>query len=89
MANKKTNQGNNELEYNTITEEGKEITNPEETKQHIATYFENLHQARLGIWGVDKDDNSNYEKHPTTAYKSRSGIWTNSNPRIEQSNYKI
>ena len=40
--------GNNELEYNTITEEGKEITNPEETKEHIETYFENLCQARPG-----------------------------------------
>ena len=39
--------GNNEIEY-TITKEGKEIINPEETKEHIATYFENLYQARPG-----------------------------------------
>ena len=39
---------NNELEYNTITEEGKELTDPEETKEHIAKYFENLYQARPG-----------------------------------------
>ena len=39
---------NNELEYNTITEEGKELTDPEEIKEHIAKYFENLYQARPG-----------------------------------------
>ena len=33
----------NELEYNTITEEGKELTEPEETKEHISKYFENLY----------------------------------------------
>ena len=32
--------GNHELEYNTITEEGKEVTNPGETREHIANYFE-------------------------------------------------
>ena len=42
MASKKTSQGKQELEYNTITKEGKEITNPWATKEHIATYFENL-----------------------------------------------
>ena len=36
------------LENNTITEEGKELTDPEETKEHIAMYFENLYQARPG-----------------------------------------
>ena len=37
-----------DLDYNTYTEEGKLITNPEETKDHIANYFEELYQAREG-----------------------------------------
>ena len=45
---RKQAKGNNELEYNTIAEEDKEIINPEETKEHIATYFENLYQAKPG-----------------------------------------
>ena len=45
---RKQARGNNELEYNTIAEEDKEIINPEETKEHIATYFENLYQAKPG-----------------------------------------
>ena len=35
-------------DYNTYTEEGKLIINPEETKGHIANYFEELYQAREG-----------------------------------------
>ena len=34
--------------YNTITEEGKQIENAAEAKEHIANYFENLYQARPG-----------------------------------------
>ena len=39
---------NNEKEYNIITEDGWEITDPQETKEHIASYFEDLYQARPG-----------------------------------------
>ena len=35
-------------EYDTKNEEGRKITDPEETKEHIANYFENLYQAREG-----------------------------------------
>ena len=35
------------MEYN-ITEDGREITDPQETKEHIANYFEDLYQARPG-----------------------------------------
>ena len=38
----------NTLEYNTVTEDGKEITDPIETKEHIVNYFEELYQAREG-----------------------------------------
>ena len=41
-------QGSKELEYNTITEAGEIIMNAEETKSHIANYFEDLYQARKG-----------------------------------------
>ena len=36
------------LEYNTYTEEGIQITDPEQTKEHIASYFEESYQAREG-----------------------------------------
>ena len=32
--------------YDTITEEGTVLQNPQETKEHIAQYYENLYQAR-------------------------------------------
>ena len=48
MASKETGRGNNKLEYNTITEQGKELIDPEETKEHIAKYFENLCKAKPG-----------------------------------------
>ena len=34
--------------YNTITEEGTKLTNPEEAKEYIAQYYEQLYQAREG-----------------------------------------
>ena len=40
--------GQNKLEYDLITEEGSKIINPEEPKEYITTYFENLFQARPG-----------------------------------------
>ena len=39
-------QRSKELENNTITEAGEIIMNAEETKSHIANYFEDLYQAR-------------------------------------------
>ena len=35
-------------EYTTITEDGIEISDPEAAKEHIASYYENLYQAREG-----------------------------------------
>ena len=35
-------------EYDTITEETATITDPDQTKNHIADYFENLYQGREG-----------------------------------------
>ena len=45
---RKRAKGCKELEYNTYTEEGIQITDPEKTKEHIASYFEELYQAREG-----------------------------------------
>ena len=45
---RKRAQGSKELEYNTVTEAGEIIMNAEETKSHIAIYFEDLYQAREG-----------------------------------------
>ena len=45
---RKRAKGCNGLDYNTINEEGRRITDPQETKDHIADYFEDLYQAREG-----------------------------------------
>ena len=45
---RKRAKGYNNIEYDTITGEGKNITDPEETKRYIAGYFENLYQSREG-----------------------------------------
>ena len=37
---------NKPLEYDVITEDGTKITDPTESKTHIANYYENLYQAR-------------------------------------------
>ena len=37
------------LEYNTYTEDGTPSSDPQETKEHIANYFEQLYQAREGM----------------------------------------
>ena len=42
------NKAKTDEEYDTITEEGKTITDPDETKQYIANFYENLYQARKG-----------------------------------------
>ena len=41
------NKGQNEL-YDTITEDGTKLENPEEAKSHIRKYFRDLYQARPG-----------------------------------------
>ena len=40
--------GNTTLEYDVMTEEGTTLEDPDEAKEHIAQYFENLYQAREG-----------------------------------------
>ena len=45
---KKRTRTDNSLAYETITEEGTALTDPQKTKEHIADYFENLYQARPG-----------------------------------------
>ena len=40
--------GANKTEYDTIKEDGTVITDPNEAKEHIAQYYENLYQAREG-----------------------------------------
>ena len=45
---RKRAKNSNELEYDTITEDGTQLTNPDQTKAYIADYFENLYQARPG-----------------------------------------
>ena len=44
--------------YDTQDEEGKTIVNPEEAKEHIADYFEDLYQARK-----DEDSHKEWTKH--------------------------
>ncbi len=41
-------------DYDTIDEKGKTITDPEESKEHIATYYENLYQAREAKPGYEE-----------------------------------
>ena len=39
---------NNDLPYDTVTEDGEVLTEAESTKEYIADYFEQLYQARPG-----------------------------------------
>ena len=45
---RKRSKGCKTLEYKTYTEDGTPISDPQETKEHIANYFEQLYQAREG-----------------------------------------
>ena len=45
---KKKMKTKNELDYETIDADGKRLWTQKKTKEHIATYFENLYQARSG-----------------------------------------
>ena len=47
--------------YDTITEDGKKITDPQETKDYIAGYYEQLYQAREGTQEYEKW--TNHIKH--------------------------
>ena len=46
---RKRSKARNELEYDTVNEEGETIKDPQETLQHIAKYFSDLYQARPGL----------------------------------------
>ena len=39
---------NNQYKYDLITENDREIQEPDETKEYIAEYYKNLYQAREG-----------------------------------------
>ena len=39
---------NNQYEHDLITENDREVQEPDETKEYIAEYYENLYQAREG-----------------------------------------
>jgi len=65
---RKKSRTNNDLEYDTITEEGETILDPEKTKEHIANYFEDLYQARPGTPEYEKWTNE-ITKHITDELK--------------------
>ena len=48
------NKAKSQDDYDTITEEGKTLTDPGETKDYIADFYENLYQAREGTEGYVK-----------------------------------
>ena len=49
---RKRSKGCNTLEYNTFIEEGTPISDPHETKEHIANYFDQLYQVvQQPKWG--------------------------------------
>ena len=48
------NKARNEEDYDTITENGETLTDPKEAMEHIASFYENLYQAREGSLGYDK-----------------------------------
>ena len=48
------NKAKSQDDYDTITEEGKTLTDPGETKDYITDFYENLYQAREGTEGYDK-----------------------------------
>ena len=47
-AKRKAEGKNNDSNYTTVKEDGTPIDDPQETKNHIANFFENLYQAREG-----------------------------------------
>ena len=67
---KKKAKPNNELSYNTITEDNRMLTDPQDTKDHIATYFEELYQARPGTAEYTNWTNAIVE-HTTNIQNSR------------------
>ncbi len=59
---RKRNRTNNELEYDTVTEEGITLTDPEETRNYIADRYEELYQARPGTPAYEEWTNKINEK---------------------------
>ena len=51
---KKRTQQTSDLDYNTVTESGEIVTDPEKAKEHTASYFEDLYQARPGTKQYEK-----------------------------------
>ena len=47
------NKSKKDEDYDTITEEGETLHDPEKTKEHIANFYENLYQAREGSPGYE------------------------------------
>ena len=82
-------------EYETINEEGEQITDPESSKEHIAKYFENLYQAReatpeyiesankiqekVNEWATQKDHNPDSDLPRPAAHCHR---WPTSGPLV-------
>ena len=66
LKNQIENQKQNDP-YDTITKDGRKITNPQETKDYIAGYYEQLYQAREGTQEYEKW--TNHIKH--TVRKNR------------------
>ena len=62
---------NNQYEYDLITENDREVQEPDETKEYIAEYYENLYQAREGKekykeWTKSIQTKTNELKHKQT-----------------------
>ena len=78
---RKKAKGCRELDYNTYSEEGTLIEDPEKTKDHIANYFEQLYQAREGTapyaeWTnkIKTQVRKNLEKDPDTTTETEDQI---------------
>ncbi len=72
-----------DLEYNTITEEGRVLTEPDETREYIANYFENLYQARPSTPAYEEWTNKIIEKVETLQKDHKQTIITQGSERIE------
>ena len=62
---------NNQYEYDLITENDREVQEPDETKEYIAEYYDNLYQAREGKekykeWTKSIQTKTNELKHKQT-----------------------
>ena len=82
-----------ELDYNIITKDDRVLTCPEETKNHVAEYFKDLYQARIGTpeydhWTQLITDTVQQatEKNTTNHHQPRQ--WTNKQKGNKQSHKK-